>query len=124
MTEAHLARLARYRRTHRLIEGWKAPEGVEVVTVGRRTDLEVDVVLVHQGMSARSLNLRPRDREECDAQLDFLKDILMAEVAAAYDRHEVEVGEDVILNMTLAQAARAFDEGLELARCKGKGGDE
>jgi hypothetical protein len=122
MTEGYLGRLAKYRRAMRLIEAWRCPEGVELVIVGRRTDLEVDVVLLHQGHSARALNLEPDDREECDAMLDFLKDVLMAEVSAAYANKEVD--EDLILNMTLAQASRRFHEGLGLAFCKKKGGDE
>ena len=124
VTEGYLGRLAKYRRSMRLIESWKAPdvEGLELVIVGRRTDLEVDVVLVHQGHSARALNLEPADREECDALLDFLADSLMAEVSAAYASKEAD--EDVILAARLDLAARRFREGLESALCKGKGGDE
>jgi len=123
-SEKTLARMNKYRRTWKLIDGWRAPdlEGFGTIVVCRKEDLQVDIVLEYQGHSVRALNLEPCDREECDALLDFMKDTLLAEVSRAYASKEAD--EDVILAARLDLAARAFHEGLESARCKGKGGDE
>lgn len=85
---------------------------------------QIDVVMIAGGLFEADLNVRFRSQGQADAVLDHLAGSLMARCVAAYEAHEVDGGEDVVLKMTLAQASRTFHEGLESARCRGKGGED
>lgn len=125
MNEKTLAQHTNYRRTWRLIQTWRCPEGIDIVLTDWPKDARIDVTLSSQGMDVIAMNVSFSCEEDRDAQLDYLARHLMAQVVAAYDRHEVScLTGDVILDTTLAQAERRFVEGLESAMCRGKGRDE
>lgn len=123
MTEDHLRKLAAYRRTWNLIHRWKCPEGVDVTVVCWPKDAQVDLVFSSGGIEVSATNISLESDWEAAMILDGMCNHLMSRVVAAYKDREVAGKSDIIMDMTLAQAGRAFEEGLESALCKGKGGD-
>lgn len=125
MNEKTLAQHTAYRRTWRLIQTWRCPEGIDIVLTDWPRDARIDVTLSSQGHDVLAMNVSFIDEEERDAILDYLARMLMARVVAAYDNHEVSyLTGDVILDTTLAQAGKRFEKGLDAIMCKGKGRDE
>lgn len=116
-----LAQFNAYRRTWRLIQTWRCPEGMDIVLTDWPKDARIDVTLSSQGQDVLAMNVSFICEEDRDDQLDYLARHLMAQVVAAYERHEVSsLTGDVILDTTLSQAERRFMEGLESAMCRGK----
>lgn len=123
MTEDHLRKLAAYRRTWNLIHRWKCPEGVDVTVVCWPKDAQVDLVFSSGGIEVSTTNISLESDREAAIVLDGMSNLLMSRVVAAYRDREVAGGPEMRLDMTLDVAGRIFEEGLESALCKGKGGD-
>lgn len=121
MIENELARRAAYRRTWHLVCRWRPPAGVIIALSCLPQYHRIDVTLSADGVVLDDENFRGVEQEEVNERLDFMAEIVLRKAKAAYERHEVK-DDDVIFKMTMAQAERAFNEGLESALCRGKGG--
>lgn len=125
MNEKTLAQHTAYRRTWRMLQTWRCPEGIDIVLTEWPRDARIDVTLSSMGHDVFAPNVSFVTEADRDAQLGYLARHLMAQVVAAYDRHEVSyLTGDVILDTTLSRAERRFMEGLESAMYKRKGRDE
>lgn len=121
MNEKTLAQHTAYRRTWRMLQTWRCPEGIDIVLTEWPRDARIDVTLSSMGHDVFAPNVSFLTEGDRDTQLDYLAHQLMAQVVAAYDRHEVScLTGDVRLDTTLSQAERRFMEGLESAMCRGK----